>query len=92
MNHSPHEPAEGFGSHPQSPLDPSLEEIPSEWSESEFRGAYGLTQKQVDRLREIIRREFGVEYTNEQAWGRAIELIALARALVETDPPEERPK
>jgi hypothetical protein len=80
MKHSPNERSEGFGSLPSDSLPPPSEEIPGS-VDAEFRGAYGLTQRAVDELREIIRRECGFEYTNEQAWARAIELVALARAI-----------
>jgi hypothetical protein len=54
MNHSPNMRSEGFGSYPHDPLDSS--EIPS-GSDPEFVGAYGLTQQEGDRLRDILRRE-----------------------------------
>lgn len=41
------------------------------------------------RLRKILARERGVELTNQEAWGRAIELVALGRALVEADMEEQ---
>jgi hypothetical protein len=51
--------------------------------------AYGLTEREVLRLREIIRRTSGLELTVEAAWARAIELVALARTLAEADLPGE---
>ncbi|MEK7315630.1 MAG: hypothetical protein AAB011_05580 [Candidatus Eisenbacteria bacterium] len=52
---------------------------------------YGLTERKVLRLQDIIRKECGVELTMEAAWARAIELVALARMLAEADlPPEVR--
>ncbi|MBI2984212.1 MAG: hypothetical protein HYY50_01130 [Candidatus Kerfeldbacteria bacterium] len=50
-------------------------------------GALGLTQQEVDRLRQIIAKEFGVVLTNRQAWARAIELLAFAKRLLEALPP-----
>jgi hypothetical protein len=50
---------------------------------------YGLTEREVLRLRDIIGRECGVELTIEAAWARAIELVALARMLAEADLPAE---
>ena len=50
---------------------------------------YGLTEREVLRLREIIQRECGVQCTMEAAWARATELIALARMLAEADLPAE---
>ena len=51
--------------------------------------AYGLTEREVLRLQEIVRRTSGVELTIEAAWARAIELVALARTLAEADLPAE---
>lgn len=42
---------------------------------------FGLTEPEVRRLQEILQRE-GVELTIEQAWKRAIELLALFRMLL----------
>lgn len=78
MNHSPEPRGGGFGSRPYDPLHPS--EIPET---PKVEGAFGLTQKEVDRLRDILRRECGVELTNQEAWARAIELVGLARMLAE---------
>jgi len=50
---------------------------------------YGLTEREVLRLRHIIRKQCGVELTMEASWARAIELIALARMLAEADLPAE---
>ena len=44
---------------------------------------FGLTEHQVRRLQEILKRECGLEVTLEQAWSRAIELLALAKLLLE---------
>jgi hypothetical protein len=46
----------------------------------EFVGGYGLTQKEVTRLREILARECGVQLTSQEAWGRAIEVAQLLGA------------
>ncbi len=55
------------------------------------RGAFGLTQKEVERLRRIIARECGVELSNQEAWARAIELMALAKRLLNALPPYDKP-
>ncbi|MFH0828803.1 MAG: hypothetical protein V1907_01325 [Candidatus Kerfeldbacteria bacterium] len=52
--------------------------------------AFGLTPDEVDRFRDIMRRECGVELTPEQAWARAIELLSLFRMLL-GPLPEDRP-
>lgn len=46
------------------------------------RYAFGLTKAEVERLRDIMRRECRVEMTPEEAWSRAIELLALFRMLL----------
>lgn len=51
--------------------------------ESSTVEAFGLAQKEIDRFKDIMRYECGVELTNEEAWSRAIELIALAKLLAE---------
>jgi len=45
------------------------------------RYGFGLTEAQVLRLQSILKSE-GVDLTLEQAWARAIELIALFRMLL----------
>jgi hypothetical protein len=52
-------------------------------------GAFGLTQKEVDRLRQIIAKETGVALSNREAWARAIELVAFARLLLKALPPKD---
>jgi hypothetical protein len=47
--------------------------------------AFGLTEGEVLRLQDILRRECNVELTLDAAWARAIELVALARTLAEAD-------
>jgi len=44
--------------------------------------AFGLTPPEVERLRLILQRETGRNITSEEAWARAIELIALFRMLL----------
>lgn len=44
--------------------------------------AFGLTPGEVERFRQIMRRECGVELSPEQAWARAIELLSLFRMLL----------
>jgi len=46
------------------------------------RFAFGLTDASVEELRSILREECGEELSFEQAWARAIQLVALFRALV----------
>jgi len=51
--------------------------------------AYGLTEREVLRLKDIIQCDCDVGLSIEEAWGRAIELIALARMLIEAELPAE---
>ena len=44
--------------------------------------AYGLTEAAVDQFREIISREYAEDLSPEAGWARAIEVLALFRALV----------
>jgi hypothetical protein len=44
--------------------------------------AFALTPTAVERFRNIMRREYSEELTPEAAWARAIEVLALFRALV----------
>jgi len=46
------------------------------------RFAFGLTTLEVERLRGILSRESGTEVAMAEAWGRAIELLALFRMLL----------
>src|SRR5512139_1847911 len=78
MNHSQDTRGGGFGSRPYDPLHPS--EIPGQ---PEVEGCYGLAQRKVDELRDIIRRHSGIELTNQEAWHGAIELVAFTRMLAE---------
>lgn len=48
---------------------------------------FDLTVTEVERLRRILHDECGVELTLEGAWARAIELLAFARLLLETQLP-----
>ena len=43
--------------------------------------AFGLTPSEVGRFRDIMRREYDEALTEEEAWGRAIEVLALFRSL-----------
>ena len=86
MYHSPSTRSGGFGSRPHDPFHPSG--IPEQ---PEVEGCFGLTQTQVDRLRDIIRQHSGVELSNQEAWARAIELVAFTRMLAEApDRPGDR--
>ncbi len=57
---------------------------------NESRFAFGLTTPEVERFRDIMRRECGVELTLEQAWARAIELLSLFRMLLGPLPEDTR--
>ncbi len=48
---------------------------------SHDRFAFGLTDASVEELRAILREECGEELSLEQAWVRAIRLVALFRSL-----------
>jgi len=52
--------------------------------------ALGLTEAEVRRLQDILRRECGMEVTLEVAWARAIELLALFRMLLGPFPGDAR--
>lgn len=54
------------------------------------RYALGLTEVEVRRFQDIMRRECGVELTPEDSWARAIELMALFRVLVGSATPGAR--
>ena len=56
----------------------------------EQRYGFGLTEPEVRRLQDILRRE-GLDLSMEQAWARAIELLALFRMLL-GPLPEDRPQ
>jgi hypothetical protein len=69
----------------------------TQWSVSQHRArpleaparfGAGLTEQEVQRLRDIIRRDCGVDLTIEQAWARGIELLSFAKMLVESLPPK----
>lgn len=44
--------------------------------------AFGLMPAEVERFRDIMGRECGVHLTSEEAWARAIELLALFRMML----------
>ena len=50
--------------------------------------SYGLTEREVLRLQDIVRRHCGVELSLQDAWARAIELVAFTRMLAEADLPD----
>jgi hypothetical protein len=57
----------------------------------EPRFAFGLPPSQVDRLRRVLSRCENREVSLEEAWGRAAELMGLARTMLEVlakNPPE----
>ena len=45
-----------------------------------------LTQEDVQEFQRLVREETGVEIGGQEAWDRAIELIALVRMLIRPDP------
>ena len=47
------------------------------------RFALGLTEAEVDRLRDILRRTRGLELTREEAWAKAIQLLSLGLTLLQ---------
>lgn len=51
------------------------------------RFALGLTDGEVDRLREILRRTRGLELTREQAWTKAIQLLSLGLTILQVTSP-----
>ena len=48
----------------------------------ETRYGFGLTEAEVRRLQDILRREGESDVTLDQAWARAIELLSLFRMLL----------
>ena len=52
----------------------------------ENRYGFGLTEREVRRLQEILRREGQPEVTLDEAWARAIELLSLFRMLLGPSP------
>lgn len=52
--------------------------------------AFGLMPAEVERFRDIMRRECGLELTPEEAWARAIELLALFRVMLGPLPEDAR--
>jgi hypothetical protein len=54
------------------------------------RFAFGLTTREIERLRDIIRSESGVDLSPEEAWARSIELLSLFRMLLGPLPEDPR--
>jgi hypothetical protein len=50
--------------------------------DADKRYGFGLTEPEVRRLQDILRREGEAEVTLDQAWTRAIELLSLFRMLL----------
>lgn len=44
----------------------------------------GLTEVEVQRLQDILRRDCGVDLTVEDAWARAVELLAFGELLLKS--------
>lgn len=60
--------------------------------QDEQRFSFGLTTQQVERLQRILSRLEGRAVPMDEAWGRAAELMALAKTMLEvlaTHPPED---
>jgi len=51
-------------------------------NDSHKRYGFGLTEAEVRRFQDILRREGEAEVTLDQAWARAIELLSLFRMLL----------
>jgi len=47
------------------------------------RFALGLTELEVDRLRDILRRTRGLELSREEAWAKAIQLLSLGLTILQ---------
>ena len=47
------------------------------------RFALGLSESEVDRLRDILRRSRGLELTREEAWAKAIQLLSLGWTILQ---------
>ncbi len=47
------------------------------------RFAMGLTEREVERLRDILRRTRGLELTREEAWAKAIQLLSLGQTILQ---------
>lgn len=52
------------------------------------RFALGLTEAEVDRLRDILRRTRGLTLTREEAWAKAIQLLSLGLTLLQATSPK----
>ena len=50
--------------------------------ETELRYSFGLTESEVRRLQDILRREGEPDVTLEDSWARAVVLISLFRMLL----------
>ena len=59
--------------------------MPESGPAREIPYAFGLTESEVRRLQEILRRE-GDEVSLEAAWTRAIEILRFAKTLLEALP------
>ncbi len=46
------------------------------------RSAFGLTRADVEEFRDILQSESNERLSLEEAWGRAIEMLALCRMLL----------
>jgi hypothetical protein len=53
------------------------------------RFGFGMTENEVRRLQDIFWREHQVRLSLEEAWARGIELLAFAKMLLESLPPDD---
>lgn len=70
-----------------------METPPASYGEPSDAG-FVLNQADIDEFKGIIRREFGVEMSDRDAWNRVIELLNLYRMLLGPIPedPEAQPR
>ena len=54
------------------------------------RFALGLTEAEVDRLRDILRRTRGLELSREEAWTKAIQLLSLGLTILQATSSKKR--
>jgi hypothetical protein len=47
------------------------------------RFALGLTESEVERLRDILRRTRGLELSREEAWAKAVQLLSLGLTVLQ---------
>ena len=55
------------------------------------RFALGLTESEVERLRNILRRTRGLELSREEAWTNAVQLLSLGLTILQATSPRDSP-